>query len=115
MSGERSSGEAMLEFKVYLDNKLIQKTVVSKGRITIGRSSENDIVLQNKHISRLHVVIEQEGNQFHLQDMSSNGLLMDNQRVSGVIPLPPQCRLSIHPFEIDCSQREDDTTLPILE
>ena len=105
----------MLEFRVLLDNKLLQSTVISKGHITIGRSSENDIVLQDKHVSRLHVIIEQDGNEFRLRDMSSNGLLLDGVRVSSDAVIPPQCRFSIYPFEIECLRREDESTLPIFE
>jgi len=105
----------MLEFRVFLDKKLIISTTISKGRVTIGRSSENDIVLQDNHISRLHVVIEQDSNEFRLYDRSSNGLLLDGRRVTDNALLPHQCRLDIYPFEIDCLLRNEDTTLPLLK
>jgi DNA-binding NtrC family response regulator len=103
----------MLEFKVYLDNKLIQRSLLSKGEMTIGRSAENDLVLPNPHVSRLHLVIVQEGDAFRLEDRSSNGVLLDGKPVIGSTLLPPQCRLGIYPFEIDCSRRQEDHTVPI--
>ncbi|GEM_PF-2486039 len=103
----------MLELKVYLDKKLIQRSVLSKGEITIGRSSENDLVLPNQHVSRLHLVISQEGDHFRLEDRSSNGVLLDGKAVAGSALLPSQCRLEVYPFEIDCSQKRDDRTVPI--
>ena len=103
----------MLEFRVYLDKKLIQKTVISKGQINIGRSSNNDIVLQNMHVSRLHVVIEQAGDGFRVIDKSTNGILMDGNRVPESFLLPPRCRIEIYPFEIECLRQQDESTLPI--
>ncbi len=103
----------MLEFKVYLDKKLIQRSLLSKGEITVGRSSENDLVLPNQHVSRLHLVIAQDGDTFRLEDRSSNGVLLDGKPVTGSTLLPPQCRLGVYPFEIDCSRRQDDQTAPI--
>lgn len=105
----------MLEFKVFLDNKLIQKKVISKGQITVGRSTGNDIVLQNNHVSRLHVVIENEEGITCLEDKSINGVLLDGKRVSGVLPLPQRCRISIYPFEIECLMQDDDRTVPISQ
>lgn len=103
----------MLEFKVYLDNKLIQRALLSKGEITVGRSSENDLVLPNQHVSRLHLVIAQEGETFRLEDRSSNGVLLDGKPVAGSTLLPAQCRLGVYPFEIDCARRQEDHTVPI--
>ncbi|MCG3117204.1 MAG: sigma 54-interacting transcriptional regulator [Candidatus Manganitrophus sp. SA1] len=103
----------MLEFKVYLDKKLIQRSLLSKGEITVGRSSENDLVLPNQHVSRLHLVIAQEGDAFRLEDRSSNGVLLDGKPVAGSTLLPPQCKLGVYPFEIDCSRRQEDHTVPI--
>jgi DNA-binding NtrC family response regulator len=103
----------MLEFKVYLDKKLIQRIVLSKGEITIGRSAENDLVLPNPHVSRLHLVIAQDGESFRLQDRSSNGVFIDGKPVDGSTLLPPQCKLEVYPFEIDCSRKREGLTLPI--
>lgn len=102
-----------MELRVFLDKKMIQRTVVSKGQITIGRSADNDLVLRNEHVSRLHVIIEQDGDHFRLEDRSSNGVLLDGQRVSQPVPLPSRCRLEIYPFAIDCLRQQEDRTVPI--
>jgi transcriptional regulator with PAS, ATPase and Fis domain len=103
----------MLEFKIFMDKVLIQKAVLSKGQITIGRSADNDLVLPNKHVSRLHVVIRRDGETFILEDRSTNGVLLDGERVQGITPLPPRCRLEIYPYEIDCLRQQEDRTIPI--
>ena len=103
----------MLEFKVYLEKKLIQRIVLSKGEITIGRSAENDLVLPNPHVSRLHLVIAQDGECFRLDDRSSNGVLLDGKPIAGPTLLPAHCKLEVYPFEIDCARQKEGLTLPI--
>jgi transcriptional regulator with PAS, ATPase and Fis domain len=103
----------MLEFRVFLNKKLIQKAVLSKGKINIGRSVDSDLVLRHEHVSRLHVVIEQEGDVFRLEDKSTNGVLLDGQRITESTHLPPRCRLEIYPFEIECLRLQEDRTAPI--
>ena len=55
-------------------------------RLTIGRGSENDIVLDFPKVSRHHAVLERKGHSFVLQDLqSANGTWVGNQRVSKVV------------------------------
>lgn len=103
----------MLEFKVFLDNKLISRTVLSKGQITVGRTPDNDLVLQNKHVSRHHLTIERDGEGYRLEDKSSNGILLDGQKVPRSASLPDRCTLEIYPFHIDCLRHSEDGTMPI--
>jgi adenylate cyclase len=42
-------------------------------RISIGRSAQADIVVNDPRASRVHLVLEQRGEQFVLLDQSSNG------------------------------------------
>ena len=42
----------MPEIIVKYDNKIIEKIVTEKPRISIGRTSDNDIVLDNRGVSR---------------------------------------------------------------
>jgi transcriptional regulator with PAS, ATPase and Fis domain len=103
----------MLELRVLLDSILVDQTTLSKPRITIGRSPDNDVVLQNQHVSRLHAVVTQVGDHFEVEDRSSNGLLVDGSRVSQTAVLPPRCRLEIYPFVIEYARRQEDRTVPI--
>lgn len=103
----------VLELNIFLDKKLIRRAFIPKSRMTIGRSSTNDLVLFNEHVSRLHVVIRQEGDLFHLEDKSSNGVLINGTKVLGSATLPSQCRLEIYPFKIDCLCHQEAQTSPI--
>ena len=105
----------MMEFRIHLNSSLIQKTMISKGSILIGRAPNNDLILRNNHVSRLHAVIEQDGDKLRVVDRSSNGILVDGEKISGSAPLPPRFRLAIYPFEIECLVQMDDRTAPIPE
>ena len=55
-------------------------------KITIGRSSDNDIVIDNKLTSRYHAMIQKIKNDFYLRDVGStngtyiNGKILCRQR-----------------------------------
>jgi pSer/pThr/pTyr-binding forkhead associated (FHA) protein len=48
---------------------------MSNGRpvVTMGRTDENDLIIEGKHVSRRHAVIVNRGNEFVLTDLSMNG------------------------------------------
>jgi hypothetical protein len=64
----------MPEIIVKYDDKIIEKIVTEKPRITIGRTSDNDIVLDNRGVSRKHALIEIDNN---------NALIIDNDSLNG--------------------------------
>ena len=103
----------LIELKTFLGAAVVHKTVLSKARITIGRSEDNDLVLANPHVSRLEAVIEQTGDHYTLFDNSRNGILVDNQPVTGSVALSSSCRITIYPFEIQFGSEADDETLTI--
>jgi len=64
----------MPEILVKFANKIIERIVTEKEHITIGRTNDNDIVLDNRGVSRKHAQIE----------FSENGaLLIDNDSLNG--------------------------------
>ncbi len=103
----------MIELKTFLGSAVVHKTLLSKSRITIGRSDDNDLVLANPHVSRLEAVIEQTNDGHKLIDNSRNGILVNNQPVTGSVALPSSCRIKIYPFEIQFESEADDETLTI--
>ena len=64
----------MPEIVVKYEDKVIERVVTEKKRISIGRTSDNDIVLDNKGVSRKHAQIE-------FGDDSA--LIMDNESLNG--------------------------------
>ncbi len=103
----------MLEAQVFLGDKLVHKAVVSKSRITVGRSDENDVVLPDKFVSRLHCVIEKRDGKYVLNDLSANGTYLDKTRVEKTAPLPLKCSIGIYPYVLNCTFHPDESTAPI--
>lgn len=59
-------------------------TFGTKTQITIGRSPENDVVLDAPQVSRFHAQIERVGQRYRVRDLrSSNGTFVNNQRIDG--------------------------------
>lgn len=52
----------MPEIIVRYEDKVIERVVTEKKRISIGRTNDNDIVLENRGVSRKHALIEFNNN-----------------------------------------------------
>lgn len=75
--------------------------VLDKIRVTIGRSSRNDICLNDPFTSRLHAEIRREKDAFFVVDNgSANGTYHNGERVSGSAPLRPNDVVRIGETEI---------------
>ena len=73
----------MPEIIVKFDDKIIERVVVDKKRIYIGRTGDNDIVLENRGVSRKHAIIEFNDNAAVIIDNESlNGTFVNNRRVT---------------------------------
>jgi len=65
-------------------DQTLSKFIISDKRVTIGRSADNDIVLNHPSVSRTHCVIERlEDNVVLKDDKSRNGLLINGRRIDG--------------------------------
>jgi pSer/pThr/pTyr-binding forkhead associated (FHA) protein len=64
----------MPEIVVKYEDKVIERVVTQKKMISVGRNPDNDIVLNNKAVSRKHALIEFD---------ESSALIMDNESVNG--------------------------------
>jgi predicted component of type VI protein secretion system len=64
------------------------KIQVEKKRFSIGRTPENDLVIEDSSLSRRHALIENFEGRFNLSDCgSSNGTFVNGQRVTGLTEL----------------------------
>lgn len=67
-----------------------------KGEVTIGRTSDNSIVLQDRGVSRKHAIIREEGGVYTLEDLgSSNGTRLNGRRITMVEVLRDGDRIGI--------------------
>jgi len=104
----------MLDLKIFLKDKLLKKTTLAKDRITIGRSENNDVVLADTMVSRLHAVIEKRRGQYLLEDHSTNGTYLDEVRIQGNQPMEDECSIGIYPFMLRCNVVSDEVTQPLI-
>jgi ABC-type multidrug transport system ATPase subunit len=64
------------------EERLKTKIAIEKSLITIGRSSENDLVLNNIKVSRKHARLEKTGNEWFIEDLkSSNGTFLNGKKI----------------------------------
>jgi len=73
----------MPEIIVRYEDKVIERVVTEKHRISVGRTNDNDIVLENRGVSRKHAVIEFNSDGAVVMDNESlNGTFVNNRRIS---------------------------------
>ncbi|MEA3297230.1 MAG: FHA domain-containing protein [candidate division Zixibacteria bacterium] len=73
----------MPEIIVKYEDKVIERIVTEKKRISIGRTNENDIVLENRGVSRKHAMIEFNDNAAVVIDSDSlNGTFVNRRKIS---------------------------------
>lgn len=73
----------MPEIIVKYEDKVIEKFITEKKRVTIGRTPDNDIVLDNRGVSRCHSQIEFGDDQAVIIDNESlNGTFINSRRIS---------------------------------
>ncbi|MCU0514933.1 MAG: TIR domain-containing protein [Anaerolineae bacterium] len=69
---------------------------LEKAVIVLGRDAANDITISDPEISRHHLRLSQHSSGYAVEDLgSTNGTLINGQRVSGVVPLLPGSALSL--------------------
>lgn len=73
----------MPEIIVKYEDKVIERIVSEKKRMSIGRTSDNDIVLDNRGVSRKHAQIEFNGEAAVIIDNESlNGTFVNNRKIN---------------------------------
>lgn len=73
----------MAEIIVKFEDKVIERIVTEKKRISIGRTNDNDVVLENRAISRKHAMIEFNNNAAVIIDNESlNGTFVNNRKIT---------------------------------
>ena len=73
----------MPEIVVKFEERVIERVVTEKKRISIGRTPDNDIVLDNRGVSRKHAQIEFNNNSALIIDNESlNGTFVNNRKIT---------------------------------
>lgn len=75
--------------------------------LTLGRSNANDIIIKDMFVSNRHLKIEEENNEYYLEDLeSSNGTYINDVLVEGVVKLRNGDRVKVGDLEFIFMNRE---------
>ncbi len=84
-----------------LRGRELDKFLLGQGKVTIGRSPECDITIDNTAVSRRHATIEFSGDGYLLTDLgSSNGTFLNGRTVEEPTQLKPGDVVGIAKFEL---------------
>jgi hypothetical protein len=62
--------------------------LLDRERLTVGSAPDNDIVVDETSVSRIHAVVQQLNGRWFIEDCGSrNGTTVNNRRLSGMVPL----------------------------
>lgn len=106
----------MPEIVVRYEDKVIERLVTQKKIINIGRSSDNDIVLDNKAVSRKHAQIEfGDDSALIIDNESLNGTFVNRRKITEEI-LKDKDEITIGKFDLVYHQNAPrDITLSDLD
>ncbi len=86
--------------RVYRGNDLIKQFELGEGRVTIGRTEDNELVLADEGVSRQHAAIEYADGEYSIVDLGSqNGVFLNSEKVEKQ-PLKYWDEIQIHNFVI---------------
>lgn len=89
----------MSRLTLYHEDKRVEEHVLMRAVVSLGRHSDNDIVLNDLSLSRFHARIERRGDRYVVVDLGSqNGVHLNGVRISGEAPIRPGDRIGMGRF-----------------
>lgn len=98
---------------VQKENETLQEYRIEKLPVEIGRKSENDIVLEEKNVSRKHARISLREDQYILEDLGSmGGTLLNGEKISeGEMHTGDIIKIGSYTLRFDSGRPEDERTV----
>ncbi len=92
----------MEEWTVMLQDRPIKTFAIEEGgRVTIGRGSEADVVIDNTAISRVHAAIELQNGVYFVTDLKSlNGTMVNGVKITEMVPFSKNDTIDIGKFRL---------------
>lgn len=85
----------------------IDEHYVIQDRLSLGRKSDNDIIIKDPFVSKVHFNIVEDENQYFLEDLkSSNGTFLNGEKLMDVAKLSNGDRIRIGNIEFLFVNRE---------
>lgn len=87
--------------KAELPKHLEKHFQIGREKILIGRSQDNDVVLDSPNVSRKHAAVDKGSGRFYLQDLkSTNGTFLNSERIVERVRLKPGDVISLGSFSL---------------
>jgi ABC-type multidrug transport system ATPase subunit len=78
------------KLRLFVGNTLVHETTIHQETLSLGRSSDNDVILNNPHISRYQARMHYENGAWVLENISKNvAIHIQNQPITGPTRLQP--------------------------
>ncbi|WP_437735012.1 sigma 54-interacting transcriptional regulator [Sorangium sp. So ce1335] len=82
-NGAKHDGQSALELAVYAGGRVSRHPLPAEGRVSLGRSKENDVPIDDSSVSRRHAIIHL-GPRIAIEDLgSANGTRLRRERSAG--------------------------------
>ncbi|MDA8164633.1 MAG: FHA domain-containing protein [Desulfobacteraceae bacterium] len=107
----------MPEWIISLQDRVIKRFLIDEGhRLTIGRSGEADVTIDNTAVSRLHSAFSLRNGIYFLEDLNSlNGTFINGRRIEAETPVSPEDEIAIGKFRLGAAaegdQREESASV----
>ena len=96
----------MAKLVVFRGDSVEHELHIGHQTVKIGRDVRNDVVLDDKAVTRVHAEVTREGGTYYISDLNSrNGVWVNKQRISGKTPLELGVPVTIGAYELTL---EDD-------
>jgi DNA-binding response OmpR family regulator len=85
---------------LWMDGETIRgRWPLDKQEVTIGRWEDNDVVVDDRWISRTHARVRREGDQYVIEDLDSkNGTFVNGRRIAGPVVLADGDEIQVTPL-----------------
>lgn len=86
----------MSVLNIYRDDGFVAEQVLMRASVSLGRHPENDIVLDDRTLSRFHARVERRGDRYVVIDLGAqNGVYLNGNRITGESGLAPGDRIGL--------------------
>jgi hypothetical protein len=92
----------MSRFIIFYKNKKIGEYLFSATEFSIGRSADNDIMLDDSVVARKQAIVKLVGNEYILSDLGSDNPTLINGETTISTALKNNDQIDIGPFRLHC-------------
>ena len=86
----------MSVLQIFRGDEFLEEVVLARAVMGLGRHPQNDIVLDDRSLSRFHARVERRGDRFVVVDCGAqNGVQLNGERVVGESSLAPGDRITL--------------------